>query len=655
MWRHVYMASLLLAISVAQKGKGKGGGGGITCSTQINHQGDGALSASASPLLGSIACVDVEAIEYRKNLSTSIAGNYTDTVNLYGPFENGFSASVPGMACLGTSTIDSGIDTYTAQLLVQHVCNDDSIQLLSVCGDHANPRHFHEYLSQCLSFQTQQSGHSSRLGTAADDKGIYGMFETSNTFPVLDACGAHIGVTPDSNGAQVVHYHAQVYPPFFIGCYTNTDASMTLTECRSLYPGCSDAPTTLTSSHGSDLYTKWCPCWDKITRSNVIGAANYPSFWPVLLNLPPPPPASPPPPPASPPPLRQILCLHGGGESANIFAAHVGIRDLMDNLQNEFSFVFAQTPYAGGVWIRDPPGGKENPTTDPGWASESVTYLDDFITANGPFDSILGYSQGAAMIPVYLAQTSYEFNKVLMFNGYMPTTHLGLINVIDNASPFSHSALVFSGEYDTWFGDLADDLADEFTNVVRVHSLVAGHHLPVLSDPTFAQVLSFLQSPNPPSLPPPAQRSPSPSPSPPLPFPPLPFPSPYLPPPSPLLPPASPYLPPPSPLPSLPPPASPHFSSVSDLSVVMNYSTLQQLYCQGYDQTIYSFQNSSVNICHTNCNITGQSLARYKLQNLYKTCNCCNIDCVQNTQFIFFKNNTFSIRNHSHELCSLSW
>ena len=46
------------------------------------------------------------------------------------------------------------------------------------------------------------------------------------------------------------------------------------------------------------------------------------------------------------------------------------------------------------------------------------------------------------MIPVYLANTENTFEKVLMYNGYLPTTHEGLIETIDEAAPFSTPAMV---------------------------------------------------------------------------------------------------------------------------------------------------------------------------------------------------------------------
>ena len=97
--------------------------------------------------------------------------------------------------------------------------------------------------------------------------------------------------------------------------------------------------------------------------------------------------------------IRKILCLHGGGGDAKTFQADPGITDLRNALGDDYEFVFAQAQN-NGLWMRDPPRGKSNPTTDPEWASKSVGILNKIVAEQGPFYGILGYSQGAAFIPV---------------------------------------------------------------------------------------------------------------------------------------------------------------------------------------------------------------------------------------------------------------
>ena len=188
----------------------------------------------------------------------------------------------------------------------------------------------------------------------------------------------------------------------------------------------------------------------------------------------------------------KILVLHGGGETSTSFKVQAGVIDLMNNL-SEYEFIFADAPL-NNVWMQDPPGGKGKATTDPNWADNSITYLDNLVSENGPFFGILGYSQGAAFIPVYLSKTSNTFKIAMMYNGYLPTTHEGLINQINSKAPFKIPALVFSGEYDYFFKNLAQGLADKFDNSLFIKSSLAGHHLPVENDPTFAQILYFIST-----------------------------------------------------------------------------------------------------------------------------------------------------------------
>ena len=186
----------------------------------------------------------------------------------------------------------------------------------------------------------------------------------------------------------------------------------------------------------------------------------------------------------------KILVLHGGGETSTSFQGQGGVISLMNNL-SDYEFVFADAP-KNNVWMQDPPGGKGKATSDPNWADESINYLDNLVAQHGPFFGILGYSQGAAFIPVYLANTSSTFKIALMYNGYLPTTHQGLISTINSAAPFQIPSVIFSGEYDYYFKDLAQGLSDTFSNSLDIRSSAAGHHLPFESDPTFTKILNFI-------------------------------------------------------------------------------------------------------------------------------------------------------------------
>jgi pimeloyl-ACP methyl ester carboxylesterase len=192
--------------------------------------------------------------------------------------------------------------------------------------------------------------------------------------------------------------------------------------------------------------------------------------------------------------IKKILCLHGGGGSAAGFRQQQGIRDLIasDNLTN-YEFTFLNSPYPSGVWYEDPPYGKNIPTVDSSWANRSIIYITNYINNNGPFHGILGYSQGAAMVIVYLAYTNIQFEKVLLFNGYLPSTHQGLMNKIIQESPMNETPLIFLATNDPFYiGGTDIKVQNIFAKDYQVISTQAGHSLPTNDDPTFSNVVEYI-------------------------------------------------------------------------------------------------------------------------------------------------------------------
>jgi hypothetical protein len=121
----------------------------------------------------------------------------------------------------------------------------------------------------CLYTQDPTSGHSTRIGTALDGRGIYGKYVNGSVLPTdLDACNGRYGVTPDSGGQTVYYYVVNDRPPFVLGCF----GPGTMAQCKALYKGCSEAPTRLTNASGSFDYALYCPCYD---NSGQNTAANW--------------------------------------------------------------------------------------------------------------------------------------------------------------------------------------------------------------------------------------------------------------------------------------------------------------------------------------------------------------------------------------------
>ena len=165
----------------------------------------------------------------------------------------------------------------------------------------------------------------------------------------------------------------------------------------------------------------------------------------------------------------------------------------MINTLSEFEFIFAESPLTSNTWWNDPVD-KNTPTTDVNHASESINYLNNFINQEGPFYAILGYSQGAAMAIVYISQNvTNNFSKIILCNGYLPTTHNGLMSIINQNSPYSTSTYIFIGNNDS-FRDMSLDIKNIFINYIESISLSAGHHLPYNSDNVFMNLVNFIRN-----------------------------------------------------------------------------------------------------------------------------------------------------------------
>eukprot|EP01043_Picozoa_sp_COSAG02_P022784 COSAG02_NODE_1194_length_13955_cov_7.341055_6_plen_364_part_00 len=197
-------------------------------------------------------------------------------------------------------------------------------------------------------------------------------------------------------------------------------------------------------------------------------------------------------------PLK-ILCLHGGGQNGASFRSSPGMASLVTALP-QYEFVFPDGAYSAGGsnsynWIRDPPGGKSSPTTDPGWADDSLALLDDVVANEGPFYGILGYSQGSAFTPIYLAHAPIgTFRVAFMFCGYLTTTHRGLLGMVESASPFGGiPALVWMGNND-WIitNPHSVDQASKFFEPAMVASSAGSHAVPDRDDPTWSNVFAFM-------------------------------------------------------------------------------------------------------------------------------------------------------------------
>lgn len=230
-------------------------------------------------------------------------------VNVYGPFEAGFSL---GSACtVSAGASDAGVDVVAAEQEIYYQCTNaggtTTQMFMDDCGGHAQPYHIHrdpvcEWNTTALN-ALSSTGHSSLAALMLDGRGLYGRYETTGTKPTnLDACNGHTGPVPAyTNGSisfpaatNVYHYHSSDAAPFTVGCFGPVAS---LAACKALYSSsCGSGYSNFTVSGGNYTYDTFCPCF------RDASGATYNQFVSSSASSPPP---SPPPPDLlmGPPPI----------------------------------------------------------------------------------------------------------------------------------------------------------------------------------------------------------------------------------------------------------------------------------------------------------------------------------------------------------------
>ena len=247
---------------------GGGGGGNSLCPDvgvfagseeymDVAGSGSGNHKRTA-PALGNIGCVD------NPGNTTNERGDFIEIgKDIFGLFEGGFRSDQ--FPCDTTDSVPGGLDTETAQSIINKACGRTDFQLLNPCGGHAY-FHYHEKMG-CLYEPDPITLHSTRVGTALDGNGIYGDLIDGGVLPTdSDACGGRFGITPDSDGEIVYYYPIKSTPPFTMSCYGPIGS---VEECRDLYEECGNGDIIeVDTLDGPVLYDPWCPCFDE-SGSNV--------------------------------------------------------------------------------------------------------------------------------------------------------------------------------------------------------------------------------------------------------------------------------------------------------------------------------------------------------------------------------------------------
>lgn len=225
---------------------------------------------AAMPSCSSFSFPSVSGTPKAASLRGAVGYSFNGGVNIYGPMDNGF---VNGQVCAGTC--DAGTDVMVCSQYLQNQCGSTfkPQMFLDQCGGHAQPYHFHTDLA--CNYIQNATGHSALIGIALDGRGIYGMKESSYSYPTdLDYCGGHYGPVPAYTiggvtypaASNVYHYHTQPVAPWTVGCFGPVT---TLNACKALYPStCGTGTSSMTGlfSNGSVCsysYDTDCPCYGK--------------------------------------------------------------------------------------------------------------------------------------------------------------------------------------------------------------------------------------------------------------------------------------------------------------------------------------------------------------------------------------------------------
>jgi predicted esterase len=122
--------------------------------------------------------------------------------------------------------------------------------------------------------------------------------------------------------------------------------------------------------------------------------------------------------------MKRVLCLHGYQQNAVHFKGRLSaLSKKLKRLNIELCFVDApillpneESKIMRAWWTRD------DETKKYIGAQSSLEFLHEHCTENGPFEGILGFSQGASMASLFIAafQQKFMFKYAIFIGGFIP-------------------------------------------------------------------------------------------------------------------------------------------------------------------------------------------------------------------------------------------
>lgn len=192
----------------------------------------------------------------------------------------------------------------------------------------------------------------------------------------------------------------------------------------------------------------------------------------------------------------KVLCLHGYRQNETTFKERTGA--LRKLLKRDVDFIFISAPHV----IPEPQNlTRPHEEQERGWffsrpekayrgidetdlcigLEESLQVVKKALTDLGPFDGILGFSQGACLISILCFQKEYEkdlmieFQFVILFSGFksLLTPHSYMYT-----NPFHCPSFHTIGETDGIIpARMSSDLAKSFSDAITYHHH-GGHYVP---------------------------------------------------------------------------------------------------------------------------------------------------------------------------------
>ncbi|KAF9997224.1 hypothetical protein BGZ65_007188 [Modicella reniformis] len=209
-------------------------------------------------------------------------------------------------------------------------------------------------------------------------------------------------------------------------------------------------------------------------------------------------------------PLLRILCLHGYTQNALSFSKKTAV--LRRTLKDVADLVYITAPHIVPIPTLETPEARENdqlenlePEAVPyGWwrgpdykgFDESLTVLQQVLEKQGPFDGVLGFSQGASMASLlqlllerpHLSPTmnGYKHNPfkfAIMVSGFEPRNE-ALISWYTNKYPVLQSSQLHEKTTENGVGERIAETTTTTTTTTTMHQDDKTHEEPPLPSPS---------------------------------------------------------------------------------------------------------------------------------------------------------------------------